>query len=431
LLGEQPVQNDYEIEAVLTAYSGENIVNDEVKVHYWINDGTLQEMVMTFEGDNLYSATFSDIQEGSEVKYYISAEDEGGFTANHPFIGEPDPHVFYAGEQLFPAIALDVTEINAWVNQGEIDVEEFIISNNGDIGLNYSITYTSAIFEDYSYTVEDSPGQSAWNSNTFNELGWVEFEVDDVVGEIGGWSIDFHWETDNWPEEGTLRAESPDGTETIIAAGLQIGDYSIDVDQFNGESMQGTWKLWITDTYGDGGHQATDIEVTITKTYTIYPWLTVEPTEGTIDPTGSQTVQITCNGTVLPLGDYEGTIWVTSNDPDFSTIEIPVYFTVDFASDVVSMENGQIEVKNYPNPFKGSTTFELNLPEAAYVELEVYNYNGQKVQTLIQDKIASGLHQISWNGENNSGNPLTSGIYFYRVRIGDFETQKKIILLNE
>ena len=70
---------------------------------------------------------------------------------------------------------------------------------------------------------------------------------------------------------------SPDGTQAIIAAGLTTGDYSVNLESFNGEQMQGTWRIWITDSYGDGGHRATNISVTVTKTYEIYPWLTVEP----------------------------------------------------------------------------------------------------------------------------------------------------------
>jgi hypothetical protein len=431
LLGDQPVQMEYEIEATITAYSGEPVINDEVKVIYQVNGGSIEEMVMTYEGNKVYTATLAGAPEGSEIAYYITAADEGGNTANHPFIGEPDPHIFYVGEQFFPAIALDVTEIYAWVNQGETDVEEFSISNIGEINLNYSIEYSSAIFEDYEYMIEDSPGQDVWNYNTYDELGWVEFEVENEVGEIGGWTIDFHWQTDNWPEEGTFRVESPGGTETIIAVGLSTGDYTFDIDQFNSEQMQGTWKLWITDSYGDGGHQATDIVVTITKTYVIYPWLSVDPTAGSVDPGGSHTVQVTCDGSVLPLGDYEGKIFISSNDPDFAAIEIPVYFTVDYASNIELATSNEIQVANYPNPFIDHTTFDIYLPSASVVVLEIYNFNGQKIRILMNDKLPSGLQSVRWNGNNSQESKVKSGIYFYRLKTGEYEVIKKIILMDK
>jgi len=431
LLGEQPVQTDYEIEAIITAYSGESIVNDEVKVFYQLNGGNMEEIIMTYEGDKIYSATFSNIQEGSEIKYYITATDEGGFTGNNPFIGGSDPHIFYAGDQLFPAISLDVTEINAWVNQGDTDVEEFTISNIGGINLDYNIEYSSAIFEDYEYIIEDSPDPDTWNSNTFSEMGWVAFDVDNVVGEIGGWAINFHWESDQYPEDGSFHVESPEGTDVIFAAGISTGDYTINVDQFNGESMQGTWKLWIADSYGDGGLQATDIIMTITKTYMPYPWLTVDPINGVLEPGESQTIQVTCDGSSLPLGDYDGSLWVTSNDPDFATIEIPVYFTIDFASEINDIASNKIQLVNYPNPFTLFTTFDIYLLSESFVELNIYNFYGQKVHTIINEELPVGLNSVIWQGDDLQGNRAKSGVYFYHLKIGEYEVIKKIILIEE
>jgi len=430
LLGDQPIQPDYEIEAELTAYSGDPIINDHVKVVYWVNGGTQEEIVMTYEGDKLYSAIIPGAPEGSEIAYYIHAEDQGGNTSDNPLIGQPDPHVFYVGEQFFAEITLDVTEINAWVNQGDTDIEEFIISNTGQIGLNYSIEWSSAILEYYSYDVENSPGQSAWNSNTFTELGWTEFEIDNVVGEIANWTINYHWQTDDWPEEGAFRVESPEGTEAVIAAGTSTGDYSISLDAFNGEGMYGTWKLWITDTYGDGGHQATNIVVTITKTYEIYPWLSVDPVSGSVSPGGSNTIQAICDGSVLPIGDYEGKIFITSNDPDQSLIEIPVYFTVDYASGTEDITKSDIQISNYPNPFSNQTTIEIILPESTNVLLEIYNYNGQKIRTLSSEELNAGSFRFTWKGTNDNGNRVKSGLYFYKLSAGNFEQINKLILLD-
>ncbi|MEZ5082952.1 MAG: hypothetical protein R2750_05835 [Bacteroidales bacterium] len=156
---------------------------------YWTNGVIQDPIAMTYEGDKIYSATLPAGILGSEMKYYISAEDDGGNLANHPFIGEPDPHVFYVGEQLFAAISIDVAEINAWANQGYIDVEEFTISSNeGELALNYNIDWSSAILENFSFDVDDSPAQNAWDYNTWTELSWTEMEVSGIEGEIANWS---------------------------------------------------------------------------------------------------------------------------------------------------------------------------------------------------------------------------------------------------
>ena len=304
----------------------------------------------------MYTAEIPAGPEGSEMTYYITAVDAQGNLGNHPLIGAPDPHRFFVGEQLFATISIDVTELEITTAQGNSSLETFELSNIGQLELNYSIEFSSAILVPYSYTIEDSPAYNAWNSNTYSELGWTEFEVDDAVGEIADWSISFNWDTDQYSDESSFYVLSPEGTEAIIAAALPDGTYTISLDVFNGEQMQGDWQVWITDSYGDGGHQATDIEVTITKTYTIFPWLSVNPLMGSIAPGDFNTLEVTADASVMPVGDYEGSIWVNSNDPDYSTVEIPVHFTVDVESAISNPAiNTTFSISNAPNPFHSFT----------------------------------------------------------------------------
>ncbi len=430
LLGDQPAQAEYEIEASITAYSGSPVIDNEVKVFYWINGGSQQEIVMTHESGKIYTAILPGASAGSEIAYYIAAADQSGKTSNHPFIGSADPHVFYIGEQLFPGIAVNTTEINAWVNQGDTDIETFQLSNTGQLELNYSITWNAAVFEDYTYTVANSPNQNTWDYNTFTELGWTNFEVANVEGEIGGWIINYQWLTDNYPEEGTFRVESPAGTAAVIAAGSSSGNYTVNLDVFNGEAMQGIWKLWITDSYGDGGHKASNITITISKTVEIYPWLAVEPASGTVEPGGSHSITVTCDGSVMPLGDYTGTIFITSNDPDYPLIEIPVTFHVDFASGISGEHYNNPRVTHYPNPFTDQVVITLELPKPAIVNLEIFDAVGEKIKTLASGKFNEGTYYFGWDGTNKSGKALQSGVYFYRLTTGDFEKVEKLLLVD-
>jgi photosystem II stability/assembly factor-like uncharacterized protein len=81
--------------------------------------------------------------------------------------------------------------------------------------------------------------------------------------------------------------------------------------------------------------------------------------------------------------------------------------------------------QNYPNPFNPSTTIEFDLPKASNVMIEVYNIAGQKVQTLLNENIAVGNHQVEFNAEY-----LSSGVYFYKIAAGEFQDVKKMILLR-
>ncbi|MBN1155718.1 PKD domain-containing protein [candidate division KSB1 bacterium] len=71
--------------------------------------------------------------------------------------------------------------------------------------------------------------------------------------------------------------------------------------------------------------------------------------------------------------------------------------------------------QNYPNPFNLGTAIRFQLPEQADVILEIYNIRGQRVIKLIQGQRCAGYHQMQWNGVDESGNIVNSGLYFYRL----------------
>ncbi len=81
--------------------------------------------------------------------------------------------------------------------------------------------------------------------------------------------------------------------------------------------------------------------------------------------------------------------------------------------------------QNYPNPFNPTTHISFDLPKSAFVELSVYNSNGQLVDRLISENRNAGTHQINWNGVNHS-----SGLYYFKIKAGDFIDMKKMILIK-
>lgn len=86
--------------------------------------------------------------------------------------------------------------------------------------------------------------------------------------------------------------------------------------------------------------------------------------------------------------------------------------------------------QNYPNPFNPMTTIEFSLPMASDVALEVFNIAGQKVATLVNSRLEAGYHSVTWDSRNNSGEPLASGIYLYRLKADAFVETKKMMLLK-
>ena len=86
---------------------------------------------------------------------------------------------------------------------------------------------------------------------------------------------------------------------------------------------------------------------------------------------------------------------------------------------------------NFPNPFNPATTIQYALPQAADVELTVYNVVGQPVRTLVAEHQSAGHYAVEWDATNDSGHSLSSGMYFYRLQAGGaFLEVKKMLLLK-
>ena len=90
--------------------------------------------------------------------------------------------------------------------------------------------------------------------------------------------------------------------------------------------------------------------------------------------------------------------------------------------------------QNYPNPWPNPTnpltTLRYAIPVASDVSIVIYNIQGQEIMRWEDSNILPGLYEKTWDGTNKHGEPVTSGIYFYRLRVGDFAQTKKMVLLK-
>jgi hypothetical protein len=81
--------------------------------------------------------------------------------------------------------------------------------------------------------------------------------------------------------------------------------------------------------------------------------------------------------------------------------------------------------QNYPNPFNPTTTITYTLPKSSNVEIAIYNLLGQKVREVVNARMDAGKHRVKFDGSS-----LSSGIYFYVLKAGDFTATKKMLLLK-
>ncbi|NIR64214.1 MAG: T9SS type A sorting domain-containing protein [candidate division Zixibacteria bacterium] len=86
--------------------------------------------------------------------------------------------------------------------------------------------------------------------------------------------------------------------------------------------------------------------------------------------------------------------------------------------------------QNYPNPFNPETIIRYQLPTNSKVQLTIYNLLGQKVRTLVNDKQQNGIYEVIWDGRNEFGQEVSSGIYIYRLKIDNQVASRKMVLLR-
>jgi flagellar hook capping protein FlgD len=85
---------------------------------------------------------------------------------------------------------------------------------------------------------------------------------------------------------------------------------------------------------------------------------------------------------------------------------------------------------NYPNPFNPTTLIPYTLPTNAHVVIDIYNVLGEKVRTLVNETATRGTYVTIWNGQDDLGNAVNSGVYFYRMSTGDFTSVKRLVMMK-
>lgn len=86
--------------------------------------------------------------------------------------------------------------------------------------------------------------------------------------------------------------------------------------------------------------------------------------------------------------------------------------------------------QNYPNPFNPTTEIAFNLAQTERVNISIFNILGQRVATILDGEMGAGAHVVMWNGRNQNGEVLPSGVYFYKLSTENFSAVKKMLLLK-
>jgi hypothetical protein len=86
--------------------------------------------------------------------------------------------------------------------------------------------------------------------------------------------------------------------------------------------------------------------------------------------------------------------------------------------------------QNYPNPFNPDTRIEFSVARKSHVNISVFNILGQQVATLVDEEYDAGVHEVVWDGANDNGSQVASGIYFYKMDTEEFVRTRKMVLMR-
>lgn len=128
--------------------------------------------------------------------------------------------------------------------------------------------------------------------------------------------------------------------------------------------------------------------------------------------------------------NLDAAITITSNDPATPNQQISLHIDTVANNDPNEIPLVTKLEGNYPNPFNPETTIRFALKEQGEVQLKIYNSKGQLVKTLVDGDYKAGNHSIKWNGTDNYGKTLSSGVYLYRLNTAGVSQTRKMMLMK-
>ncbi len=289
----------------------------------------------------------------------------------------------------------------------------------------------------------DTNGNWLWAEragSTYNDEGYG-IAIDDsgncyITGEF--WGIaDFGFISLNSSGQGDIFIAKLDTDGNWLWANQAGGSsqddtgYSISTD--NNGNCYATGEFIGTVYFGTTSFISTTYDIFVTSLDTNGNWLWATTAGGTYSfGDNSFGISTDSSGNCYVTGKFYGaatfgTIGITGNGGS----EIFVAKLENTTSVNNEVINSKMKLSNFPNPFNPSTTISFSVTQMfPFVTLEVYNIKDQKVKQLIHEQLPAGQYSVVWNGEDNSEKMVSSGIYFCRLKVGNQEEIKKMILMK-
>jgi len=189
--------------------------------------------------------------------------------------------------------------------------------------------------------------------------------------------------------------------------------------------------------YSDcGGHWGYGIGVdnVAVKQGDSYSWLTLSPIESTIGAGETINITIGMYGVMDGFTANETAALTATRTDGSPAYEVNLDINMTVGESEIDLPEGIPGVfalhQNYPNPFNPATSIRFDIPELSYARMDIYNILGQRVCTLFQGAVDPGYHMLQWDGKNDMGEELPSGMYMYKLHAGTYVAMEKLVLLK-
>lgn len=366
------------------------------------------------------------IVEGNLLQFEVNAVDNDEDPITFSTDGLPSGASFDTGSRVFtwiPAITqqgeFQVTFI-AQDNRGGFDSETLTIQvlNSNNPPVINAFAPTLAEFQEvvggivnFSVTVEDA------DVNDVITYTWLAMSPSNPGGQLLSVTPSLQFDT-SFFEKGTyaIRVEVTDGRDEThmewtvhLVTTIELASFS---GQFNG--FDGVLISWVTSR--EVGNTGFDILRSLRQ-------------DGEFEKVNSEVISVSENG------NYE------FSDQSVKTGQRYYYVLEDIDLNGGRSQHGPIMVdivapqsfvlnQNFPNPFNPDTKIQYELPEAAQVDIRIFDVLGREVRTLVNERIDPGFHEVTWNGRDDSGVQVSSGVYYYHIVAGENRQTKKMLLLK-
>ena len=402
-------------DVTVTADISDNSTVSSATLFYSVDGGTYTSVAMTASGTS-YSGTIpSTGTEGADVDYYIEAIDDGvGQSGVDTSYSPYDPAVenFRYPTKDGDYSIMDV-QYTPW-ESGDSPLYGCTVSLTGIVTMDSSSSSGLYAIQD----VEDQWGGIFFESDSAFTLG----DSVTITGMVEEYDDDWHFKWDNLTKLMDL------DSFTIHSGGHEVDAISVgpaDLNEDEGDEVE--------------SYEGVQVELSnvIVSAVNSYDW-TVQDANGNTCLIDDDWADADADNylTGLSVGDSLETVSGIINF-SFGTYKLQIRTMDDFGEmlgndpDFVGTPFKYELHQNYPNPFNPETRLRFEIGGQEDVTLVIYDVLGRRVRVLLKNtSYRPGMHVVNWNGRNDAGEQVASGVYFYRVLAGDFIAHKKMLLVR-